>query len=197
MFQLIIIIAQHRGGIAMNSKLIFAFVLSLICSIANAKFNKPQDELITVPYVEVTKYLGTWYQISRNVLPFEGDCYCSQQKLSLRDDGNVAVYNSCNYASVNGPIREINGVAYNNDKESNSKFTVDFGLPQKGNYWIIGLDKEYRYAVVSDPSRLSLYILSKTPELSADLYNQAVTEVATQIDVSKLQPTVHMGCQYP
>jgi len=154
-------------------------------------------ELETVPFVDVGRYLGDWYQIARNPLAFEGDCYCARQRLSLREDGNVGVYNSCNDAGINGPLREISGFATNDDPKSNSKFTVDFDLPHKGQYWIIGLDKDYRYAVVSDPSLKSLYILSKTPALSQELYNEATGLASRQLDISKLRGTVQLGCSYP
>jgi len=153
-------------------------------------------QLRTVPFVDVSRYLGTWYQIARNPLIFEGDCICSRQILSLRTDGNVGVYNSCNNPYT-GAVREIRGFATNDDATTNARFTVDFGLPHKGAYWIIGLDHDYRYAVVSDPSLQSLYILSKTPELPAALYEEAVRKAAEQLDTSRLTLTEQRGCVYP
>jgi apolipoprotein D and lipocalin family protein len=152
-------------------------------------------QLRTVPYVEVDRYLGTWYQIARNPLIFEGNCVCSRQVLSV-SNGRVDVYNSCNEPST-GELREIRGFATNNDPSTNAQFTVDFGLPHTGQYWIIGLDTEYRYAVVSDPSKLSLYVLSKTPTLDPELYDEAVQIAAEQVDVSRLVMTPQMGCVYP
>lgn len=155
------------------------------------------EELKTVPFVDVSRYLGRWYQISRNSLPFEGECACAQQTLTANPDGTVGVYNSCNDKTPSGVLREIRGYAVNDDLTSNSKFTVDFFLPQKGKYWIIGLDSDYRYAVVSDPSRSSLYILSKTPFLEPELFNKAVEEASSQINTSNLRTTEQQGCTYP
>lgn len=177
-------------------KLIYKLALSAMSTVLFFSF-QAEASLKTVPYVDVSRYLGTWYQISRNPLMFEDGCVCSRQVLTVRDDGNVGVYNSCNAETVNGRLKEIRGYAVNMDPASNSKFKVDFYLPHKGDYWIIGLDSEYRYAVVSDPSKKSLYILSKTPTLDQDLYEQAVAEAATQIDTSKLEMTVQQGCTYP
>ena len=168
--------------------LAIALVLTSLAPRAHAQMR-------TVPYVEVERYLGTWYQIARNPLIFEGSCICSRQVLSL-GQGRVDVYNSCN-EPVTGELREIRGFATNNDPRSNAQFTVDFGLPQKGQYWIIGLDADYRFAVVSDPSYLSLYILSKTPTLAPELYEEAVALAAEQMDVSKLRMTPQAGCVYP
>lgn len=153
-------------------------------------------QLRTVPFVDVGRYAGAWYQIARNPLIFEGNCICSRQVLSGQEDGNVGVYNSCN-DPMSGELREIRGVAISNDPMTNSSFTVDFGLPHKGQYWIIGLADDYRYAVVSDPSKLSLYILSKTPTMSAEDYATAVAIAAEQVDVSRLVLTPQVGCEYP
>lgn len=150
-----------------------------------------------VDFVDVNKYTGTWYQIARNPLFFEAGCVCSQQKLSLNSDGTVAVYNSCNDGSPTGALREISGVAISQDPVSNARFTVDFGLPHKGEYWVIGLVADYQYAVVSDPSKKSLYILSKSPVLDPALYKEAVDLASKQVDVTQLQMTLQTGCTYP
>lgn len=160
-----------------------------------AQINPP---LTTVPFVDVNQYLGTWYQIARNPLPFEPvDCVCAQQKLGLTDHGTVSVYNSCNLLTPAGKIYEISGEATNNDPQTNAQFTVDFNLPQKGQYWIIGLDPQYRYAVVSDPSKRSLYILSKTPLLADDLYQEALSKAAAQVPIDRVKVTPQLGCLYP
>lgn len=154
-------------------------------------------ELKTVPYVDVSRYLGNWYQIARNPVFFENGCVCSRQQLTLREDGLVGVYNSCNRETADGALMEIRGVATNVDPTSNAKFKVDFNLPNKGDYWVIGVDADYRWAVVSEPAQKVLYILSKTPELSADLYQAALAEAAKQVDTSKLTLTSQVGCRYP
>lgn len=166
--------------------------MSVLASTAHAT-------LQTVPYVDVTQYLGTWYQISHNPLAFQGECACSQQKLGLAGNGSgrVTVYNSCNDKTPAGPVRDISGFATSDDPASNSKFTVDFGLPRTGAYWIIGLGDNYEYSIVSDPTEASLYILSKTPTLDQALYDEAVAKAAAQTDISKLVLTEQNGCVYP
>lgn len=170
-------------------KYFFAFIIFWTGSV--------QAQLETVPSVDVTKYLGIWYQVAGNPLPFDRDCFCSRQKLSLREDGNVDVYNTCNIGSVEGALSEIKGVATSLDSVSNSKFEVDFGLPFKGQYWIIGLDPHYQYAVVSDPTKNSLFILSKTPSLDPILYQLALDEAQKQVSLDKLVPMTQLNCQYP
>ena len=164
----------------------FAFILT----------SQAHAQLRTVDHVDVARYAGAWYQIARNPLIFEGNCVCSRQVLSGREDGRVDVYNSCNEPTT-GELREIRGIATSNDSVTNAQFTVDFGLPHTGQYWIIGLASDYSYAVVSDPSELSLYILSKTPTLSPELYDEAVAIAAEQVETSRLRMTPQLGCVYP
>jgi apolipoprotein D and lipocalin family protein len=46
-----------------------------------------------------------------------------------------------------------------------------------GDYWILALGPDYTWAVVGTPSREFLWILSRTPAMSAASYAQAL-EVA-------------------
>ena len=57
-------------------------------------------------------------------------------------------------------------------------FVSFFGYrPFWGDYWILGLGPDYEYAVVGHPSRDYLWILSRTPELSADENEAALAVV--------------------
>ena len=165
--------------------------LGLLSSVSQAA------NLETVPFVDLSKFVGTWYQIARNPLFFEGNCSCSRQVLAPLADGTVSVYNSCNEGSVNGPLREIRGTAMDVDPSAHAKLVVDFGLPQKGDYWIIGLGTDYQFAIVSDPSEKSLYILSKTPTLDPAVFQTAMEMAKAKIDTSHLIITEQQGCTYP
>lgn len=179
----------------LSEKLTFGVLALFAAGVSSAR-----AELSTVAYVDVSKYLGDWYQIAHVPLQFEfGNCSCALQKLRLsaKYPGAVDVSNSCNSGGPSGTLRTIHGEAYNDDPATNSKFTVDFHLPFKGSYWIIGLDSEYRFAVVSDKNESSLYILSKTPVLEGALYQQAIELAARQMDTSKLVLTDQKNCTYP
>jgi apolipoprotein D and lipocalin family protein len=167
-------------------------VLTWFCLIP---FTSSWAQLVTVPFVDLTRYAGTWYQIAANPLPFEGNCRCSRQVLTPIDD-KVAVFNSCT-DPISGQLRTISGFAYNQDRTTNAIFKVDFGFPTKGDYWIIGLDEDYRWAVVSDPRKISLFILSKTPVLNEELFQQALNEAQKQVSLSRLRKMEQENCNYP
>jgi apolipoprotein D and lipocalin family protein len=127
-----------------------------------------------VPRVEIDRYLGTWYEIARYPNRFQKECVSVTADYSLRDDGKIRVVNACRKGSPDGPIKRIEGKAWVVDRKTNAKLRVQFFWPFRGAYWIIDLGKDYEYAVVGHPKRKYLWILSRTPDMSPELY-QAIT----------------------
>lgn len=66
-------------------------------------------------------------------------------------------------------------------------------LPQVwGDYRIIGLDADYRWALVGEPAREYLWILSRTPVMSDADYDRALAIAKDNgFDVGKLRKTPH------
>ena len=56
------------------------------------------------------------------------------------------------------------------DSEFPGRLKVSFFWPFAGNYYIISLDQDYNYALVGDPSRKYLWVLSRTKELDNTIY---------------------------
>jgi len=140
-------------------------IISLIL-ISITGCSKPYPPLDTVKKVDLQKYVGTWYEIARYEHYFEKGCRDVSATYTIKEDGDIKVINRCTKEEANK--KEVVGVAYATD-ESNSKLKVSFFRPFYGDYWIIMLDDEYRYAVIGDPSREYLWILSRTPTLEEDI----------------------------
>jgi apolipoprotein D and lipocalin family protein len=119
-----------------------------------------------VPYVDLTRYVGFWYEIARYPTSFQADCASSRANYTALPDGTIGVLNTC-LAADGTVVSTIEGSASVADPTTNAKLTVSFpGVPFPAPYWIIDLDPNYQYAVVSDPVRLTLFILSRTPTLA-------------------------------
>jgi apolipoprotein D and lipocalin family protein len=50
----------------------------------------------------------------------------------------------------------------------------------QGDRWVVMLDPDYRYAVVSEPSRHHLWVLSRLPTLPADQFGRIVDRLAAE-----------------
>jgi apolipoprotein D and lipocalin family protein len=145
-------------------------MLTLLMFAALAGANPP-SELTTVSKVDLGRYIGRWYELARYPNRFQTDCRKSVANYTLRADGKVGVTNECSKGQ-SGEISRVEGEAEVVDSETWAKLKVNF-VPTWmrwtgvgwGDYWIIDLGKDYEYAVVSEPKREYLWILSRTPEL--------------------------------
>jgi apolipoprotein D and lipocalin family protein len=134
------------------------------------------NPLATVDHVDLNRYVGTWYEIARYPNRFQRDCRSNTTaEYTLRKDGKIQVVNSCDQAD--GKRKSARGTAKIVDKRTNARLKVSFFWPFYGDYWVIGLDPEYRYAVVGEPSRKYLWILSRTPEMDARVDEEALDDV--------------------
>ncbi len=146
--------------------------------------------LEVVPFVDLTRYTGVWYEISRYPNRFQEGCVGSKATYTLRNDGKIAVLNECFEGSLSGKLRNAKGVAKVVDRKSNAKLKVSFFWPIYGDYWIIDLGKEYEYAVVGHPDRTYLWILSRTKKMDDKLYREILERLeAKGYDRSKLIKT--------
>lgn len=127
-------------------------------------------DLITVPRVDLNRYLGTWYEIARKPMRHEdATARDITASYSLADDGSVRVLNAC--INDNGELEEAEGQARPTD-DTNAKLEVTF-LPRglrwipftRGDYWIMRLDEDYTTALVGDPERKYLWLLHRNPSL--------------------------------
>ncbi|MBN1343299.1 MAG: lipocalin family protein [Phycisphaerae bacterium] len=128
-------------------------------------------DLETVAFVDVQRYMGKWYEIASYPTFFNATCAATTAEYTLRDDGTVRVVNECRIGDPSGRLNRIEGTARVVDEQTNAKLIVSFSLFAQGDYWIIDLDEDYQWAVVGDPKRSTLFILSRTPTLDDEIYD--------------------------
>lgn len=148
------------------------------------------QSLQTVPHVDLDKYAGKWYEIASYPQRFQKGCHCTTAEYTLSPKGYVVVENRCNKGSLQGKQSYIKGKAFVVPNSGNAKLKVQFFWPFSGSYWIIDLADDYSYAVVSNPSKDYLWILSRTPKMDDAIYQQIIARLkAKDFDLSKLQRT--------
>jgi apolipoprotein D and lipocalin family protein len=150
----------------------------LTVTLAGCPCNPPE----TVASVDVQRYMGKWYEIAKYPVIFERGLVGVTAEYTLLDDGSVRVINGGFRKSFDGAVSRIEGKATVADPVTNAKLTVQFGpIPFSlfgPNYWIIYLGENYEYAVVSNRCRSTLWILSRTPHMDAQVYDGIVAWLA-------------------
>jgi apolipoprotein D and lipocalin family protein len=170
----------------------YVLLLGSLAFMLSACAGTPKDAppLEVVEYVDLERYLGTWYEIASYPAWFAKECTATTAEYSLLSDGKIRVINRCRKGNLDGQEKVADGKAEVIDTVTNAKLKVWFFWPFKGNYWIIDLDEDYQWAVVGEPSRKYLWILSRTPSMDGVLYEEIVARVVQQgYDPSRLQRT--------
>ena len=138
--------------------------------------------LLALPQLAVGPYMGRWYQVAYYPNFFQRQCV-SHTTATYREigDGTVEVLNRCRTASgafdqVIGLARPVAGVSsIEGGQLQPARLEVSF-LPSWlrwtgvgwGAYWVVDRPEHGRYAIVSEGRREYLWVLSRTPELSAE-----------------------------
>lgn len=133
----------------------------------------PHASLVAIPTLDLPRYMGTWTEIARYPNRFQKQCSGpAVATYSLLPEGTVRVVNRCPQAD--GKVDEAVGEARRVGPLGSAQLQVRFApawlswLPMVwGNYWVVELDEAYQLAVVSEPTREYLWVLSRQPNLSA------------------------------
>ncbi|MBU6260625.1 MAG: lipocalin family protein [Burkholderiales bacterium] len=148
----------------------------------------------SVAAVDLARYSGRWYEIASFPMFFERHCVADvTADYEPAADGNLTVRNRCRTASghdaASGRARVVPG-------HGNSRLEVSFFWPFEADYWILGLDPAYRWAVVGDPNRKYLWILARTPQLPAAQQEAALAVARAQgYDLTRLHMTPQTAAQ--
>ena len=147
----------------------------------------------TVGKVDLKRYQGTWYELARMPMFFQRDCAQSQAHYTLKDDGTVDVLNRCR--TLQGEWQEAHGTARPQVEGKTDKLWVTFdnwfskiapGVT-KGEYWVIYLGDHYQTAIVGNPDRRYMWILSRTPGVSEEDREELLARARQQgFDTSRL-----------
>jgi apolipoprotein D and lipocalin family protein len=165
---------------------ILAALFLLILSNIIVSAQPSSSAVRTVPAVDLNRYSGKWYEIARYPNKFQKDCVANTTATYTRkQNGKIEVLNEC--LKKDGLVNSAKAEAKVADKGSNAKLKVRFApgfLSVFGfvwaDYWIIDLGANYEYAVVADPKREYLWILSRDPELKESVYQSILQRVENQ-----------------
>ena len=185
----------------MKNRIILLICLFSMLTANGAVQAEKKTPLRVVPSVDLDRYAGQWYEIARLPNRFQKKCAGEViAKYTRKPDGNITVLNSCRLDD--GSSIQAEGVArLAGNGQPNSVLKVRFApailsfLPQVwGDYQIISLSPDYAHALVGDPGREYLWILSRTPRMDNATYDRLVAEASAQgFDARMLQKTRQSG----
>jgi len=136
---------------------------------------------ITINELNINSYLGHWFQVygaPTNTI-FQGYGTCITADYGLLDNGYVSVLNS--QLNKNKEIENINGYAYYKNISEPGQLSIHLdGVPVDSPYWIVKLgeiiDNQYQYSIITTPSGISLWVLTRDIKKFNELYQYEVKD---------------------
>ena len=165
----------------MKQLILAAFVAGVMPMIACTK----DFDNSTVSSFDLSRYLGTWYEIARFDHSFERGMDNAMAEYILQDDGTVFVLNS---AWKNGKYKVAEGKAkYPDPAGKPGGLKVSFFLFFYSEYNVMMVDENYQISLVGSKAENYLWILSRTPVPDPDLLKLVLDEARSRgYDTSKL-----------
>jgi apolipoprotein D and lipocalin family protein len=166
---------------------------------------REKQPLRVVPAIDLSRYAGEWFEIARLPNRFQKKCAGDvKASYTLIEDDRIRVINQCRQES--GDVSRVEGRARLASKSGpNTKLKVRFApallsfLPFVwGDYWILELAPDYSYAVVGEPNRKYLWILSRTRQMDEAVLQELIGRATAQgYDMSGLIKTRHDSSSHP
>lgn len=183
--------------------LLLVLAIALLSSPAFAAFNgtlaKSPD---TVDELDISKYLGLWYQMYIDAIVFttgpEKDAQCATALYGDNGDGTISVHNYAAIGAPNGPPYVINGYGYVPDSSEPGQLKVHFdssdAFPLDAPYWVLALGPVvngfYDYAIVSDNLSAFLFVIARDPETYATKYDAEVQQLLVNLGFTGLKKPI-------
>ncbi len=155
-----------------------------------------------------TQYLGRWYQVYSDLFvdaTFENSSYCDTADYGIYPNNTISVWNRERQYNVTGPEREIFGWASLDNSSQPGELTVHLQTTEfPAPYWVFQLgpvlQDKYEYSIVSDPLKLTLFVLARNISRFMELYNSNVTQYLKEQGFTDFLntpiPTTQQGCIY-
>jgi apolipoprotein D and lipocalin family protein len=160
----------------------FMAALIMACGVWSAAAQTPSLAVPLAPIqsIDLARYQGVWHQVALYPNRFQKMCASNTRATyALQEGGTVRVTNQCRNTEGRevqavGQARPVRAATLNQGQLAPPQLQVRFApewlswLPFVwGDYWVIQLADDYRYAVVGEPQREFLWVLARSTELAA------------------------------
>ena len=139
----------------------------------------------TVRQLDVTRFMGRWYEIARYEHRFERGMTHVTAEYTLLPDGKIRVVNR---GLKDGKPKEITGKARRPDpQEYPGRLEVSFFLWFYSDYYVLEVGSDYQYAVIGSSSDKYLWILCRKPDMPQWQLEQILSSLRKRgYDLSRL-----------
>ena len=160
--------------------------MALISLLAGCALSRPS--LTTEPHVDLPRYMGDWYVIANIPTAIERGAHGAVESYRLEPDGTIATTFTFRDGSFDGKLKTYHPRGFVKDRASNAVWGMQFLWPIKADYRIVYVSPDYQRTIVGRQKRDNVWIMARTPQVSAADYADLRDRVAREgYDLSKLE----------
>ena len=164
------------------------FLAGLAAAAFLAGCNAGEEELATVDYVDLERFMGPWYVIANIPTALEKNAYNAVETYSLNDDGTVATHFTFLKGGFDGKRKDYHPKGFVLDTETNARWGMRFVWPIKADFRIVWLDEDYSMTVIGRQARDYIWIMARTPTIPDEDYARIIDFAASiGYDTAKIQ----------
>jgi apolipoprotein D and lipocalin family protein len=135
---------------------------------------------------DIDRYAGHWHEVARIDHSFERGLTQASATYTRNSDDTVKVVNR-GYDPVRKQWKEAEGTARFVGEPTRAALKVSFFGPFYGGYNVVALDENYQWAMVVGSSTDYVWILARTPTLTADVREHLLERASAMgIEASRL-----------
>ncbi len=128
--------------------------------------------LATVEYVDLDRFMGSWYVIANIPTFLEKDAYNAVETYEQDADGSIETTFTYRKGGFDGARKKYTPRGFVGDDPSNAVWGMRFIWPIKADYRIIYLDKDYSVTVIGRNKRDYVWIMAREPHIDDELFRQ-------------------------
>ena len=165
-----------------------AAAIALLTLLGGCAVNPKSVTIPVAPQVDLQKFMGPWYVIANIPTFIEKDAHNAIESYALDADGTIDTTFTFNQGAFDGPPKKYNPRGFVVEGTNNAIWGMRFIWPIKAEYVISHVDPAYSETIIGRSSRDYVWIMARTPTISAERYDALLAKVREYgYDVAKVQ----------
>jgi apolipoprotein D and lipocalin family protein len=134
--------------------------------------------LKTVDYVDIEKFMGTWYVVAGRFTYFEQNAFNPIEIYQWNEkEKRIEISFTFNQNSLDGKLKSIPQKGWIKNSQTNAHWLVSPFWPLKFDYLVIDMAENYSWTVIGVPNQKYLWIMARDLTLSENEILEIINRV--------------------
>jgi apolipoprotein D and lipocalin family protein len=117
--------------------------------------------------VDIPRFMGDWYVIANIPTSLERGAHNAVESYRLEPDGSIATTFTFRDGAFDGDLKRYCPRGFVTDDPSKAIWGMQFVWPFKSDYRIVYVSPDYQRTIVGRQKRDNVWIMARTPQISA------------------------------